>query len=229
MFSGGSGRGPVAGKYALITAIGPHGIEPAIEPALLRRLAKGKMVVSRRKQIVLPDPAGSIELGPIFAVGQLCEIVIENPLLQDHRIHPPQHQPVHLSLLLGDLLVTGILVSHAGKGTSQHLTGPLEGTHPQCLHVVQSADVGFAEGEHPIVEGDHRLRQEDVVQHAGFDVDDGIELAGLQHAEGALQRQIFELRLIAAVPKCLSHQVELDPATLFFDHIGRDGEADPHS
>ena len=43
-------------------------------------MAKGKVILGRGKPIILPDPVGGIDIGAIFAVGQLHQIVVKHPL-----------------------------------------------------------------------------------------------------------------------------------------------------
>ncbi|MNJ54377.1 hypothetical protein D3C77_498130 [compost metagenome] len=89
-------------------------------------------------------------------------------------------------------------------------------------------DDPIVQGKDPVVEGDHRLRQIGVLQHAGLHVDDGIQLALFQHAEGALQRQVDEPGLVATAGKGLCQQIQLDAAALVLDHVRRNGEIDAH-
>ncbi|MNH27022.1 hypothetical protein D3C79_871140 [compost metagenome] len=67
-----------------------------------------------------------------------------------------------------------------------------------------------------------------VDQHAGLHVDDGVQLAALQHAKGTLQRQVFELDLVATAGKCLGQQIELYAAAFVLYHVRRDGETDTY-
>lgn len=45
------------------------------------------------------------------------------------------------------------------------------------MQVVQSTDVGAAQGEDPVMEGDNGLGQNVRINHTGSDVDDGIQLS----------------------------------------------------
>ncbi len=178
---------------------------------------------------MLSDPIGLIALAALCLPEQLCHVVVEYPLLQNHGIRAPQQQLLNLPLLPRHLLIVGVLIDYSCELFSQDLPGPLEGADSQRLQIPHALERRLVEGKDPVVKGDHRLGEVGAAQHAGSDVDDGIQLAFLQHAEGPLQRQIDELGLMTAAGERLAHEVELDAAILVRDHIGRDGEAHPHS
>ncbi|MNG40946.1 hypothetical protein D3C84_1298160 [compost metagenome] len=56
---------------------------------------------------------------------------MEHPLFQNHGIRASQQQPLHLSLLSGNLLIARILIDHASEILSQNLPCPLEGADTQ--------------------------------------------------------------------------------------------------
>lgn len=184
------------------------------------------MIDGGREQIRL------IDLGPLIAFAgmgmgdQLVQIVVEHPLFQHDGIDSATQQLVYLALLLGNLFIAGILADHGGKVFSQDDFCALKRGDSQVSQLIQGGDGVVVQGKDPVMKGDDRLGQEAAIHHAWFDVDDGIQFAGLEHAKGALQRQKFELKLVSGAGKGLRQQIQFY-ATLFpFDDIGRNGKTD---
>ena len=178
---------------------------------------------------MLSDPIGGVAYAALCLPEQLRHVVVEYPLLQDHGIRTSQQQLLYLPLLPCHFLVVGVLIDQVGKLFSQDLPCPLEGADAQRLQIPHGVKCRLVEGKDPIVKGDHRLGQVGIVKHAWLDVDDGIQLAFLQHPEGPLERQIGELGHMIAAGECLAQEIELDAAIFVGDHVGRDGEAHSHS
>lgn len=92
-----------------------HCLETSVEQLEGISRAKGEVIDSGWEEVRLPDLIAFVSLASLRRGDQLVQIVVEHPLLQYHSIDPAAHQLVHLSLLLGHLLIVGILVGHGGE------------------------------------------------------------------------------------------------------------------